>query len=122
MYFLSLDFSVCSLSGNSHIMTFDKAMLQYQGLCKYFVVKSDQESPEQFSISAKNEKNNATGAIVLSYIEINHNETVVRFWRNASSNVIGVGITKVSIIYQSQPSSIKVMLMYSKITNIDITL
>lgn len=100
--------ATCTISGNVHYKTFDFQMIHYEGTCKHILVETTYDSPNQFTIYAKNEQYYNSSVSVMKYIEIVFDDTTIRFWRNSLSSIDGINVAKVALSNDPSPPDIQV--------------
>lgn len=103
--------SLCTLSGDPHIATFDRNMIHYQSVCKYIVTDSLDCAPADFTVYARNERTSPTSTVsAIRYIEIVFNSTIVRFWRESFTSGHAYDIPKVSLVSGNPPNDMTVII------------
>jgi len=77
----------CVVAGDPHYITFDGALIHYQGTCKHLLINSTDPSLPQFSVYVRNEKRTAPNVSYVVYFEFVFHDVTYRIWRKSSTQV-----------------------------------
>lgn len=86
------DTARCSCHGDPHCNTYDDAMFDYQGICKYVMSNVSDSAPaalKRFTIWSRNEQRDGETAVAyVRYVEIELNGHTVRLARSSFQQLI----------------------------------